>query len=240
MDIRLHLVLGRSHNVPWPQWRGQGGVSWQKYEGNEEVETGYPSPQIEQPKNDLWRSIEPTACRSHCSNAQARALASGPSGGSIVASGASGRQGGGSVGDKGEAMGDGPLPTPFRDRCNLSLTHPSLEACSPWHPYPSSHPHPFWSPENQHIFSHPKMPHDPHLRLARCCWVTLWALPSASTRSPHCLSFLPLTPPVPAHPSLTLKTLLLSFSFCLSRRERLSPGCFYGFSVGLIFFFFAM
>lgn len=65
----------------------------------------------------------------------------------------------------------GPLPPPFRDRCNLSLTHPSLEACTVLGtPTPAPiHTSILEFREPATFFSHPKMPHRPPLQLARCC-----------------------------------------------------------------------
>lgn len=189
-------------------------------------ETGRPAPHIEQLESDLWWSIDPTACAPLLRCPSQGSWPSGPSSAAswlqeLVADregsqGTENRGGGWEIGCE-----LGPLPSPFHDRCNLSLTYPP----PPWRLHkslapPSSHSHiHFGVQRTNHFFLSPQnAPTDPlpHLRLARCVnRVTLSdPLPSASTRSLHCFEFSsPLTPPVPAHLPLTLKPPLFEFWF---------------------------
>lgn len=125
----------------------------------------------------------------------------------LVAEREAGREGKGTKG-KLWKMGHelGPLPPPFHDRCNLSLTPPSLEACTVLGtPTPAPiHTSILEFREPATFFSTPKCPTDPPptCSLLGAACVTLWALSSASTRSPHCLSFLPSHPSCPCPPIL--------------------------------------
>lgn len=164
-DIRLHLVLGRNHSLPRPQWRVGVGKSIGKTVREVKRETGRPAPHIEQLESDLWWSIDPTACAPLLRCPSQGSWPSGPSSAAswlqeLVADregsqGTENRGGGWEIGCE-----LGPLPSPFHDRCNLSLTYPPhLGGCtSPWHPPALIHISILESREPITFFSHPKMP----------------------------------------------------------------------------------
>lgn len=135
-DIRLHLVLGRSHSLPWPQCRmGVGKTNWQECKGNQRGRQGSPSQTHGMLGNDCGLQTQQPA-KTTCLAAPARAW--GPLGLHMAASwprepGVE-LEAGGRGRDGGIGFELGPLPAPC-DRCNLkTLLNSHPRGCtSPWH-----------------------------------------------------------------------------------------------------------